>query len=1062
MRLRPAMIPVLMSLLLLSVSVYGQHASGSILGTVSDSNGAVVSDVSIKITNTGTGLVRETVTNESGNYRVDDLPIGTYTVESEAVSFKKEVRSGIQLDIGARARVDVALKFSGAAEQVATVSDVPAIQTDDAMSAQVVDERIAITLPLNGRDVTQLATIVPGTFTSRPGSSLAGLGGIAVAGLNENTNQVLLDGINDNGTGTMEIAARINPDAIGELKVLTGNYPAQYGRYAGAQIEVATKSGSNGLHGAGFGFVRNDNVDARNVFDPYPLASLPEFRRYQYGLTVGGPIVKDKLFYFAGYQGQRQAMFETTAPTVPLTTFWSGNLSQMPQIATDPNTGLPFPGNQIPSNRIHPISAMFRPYWPIATKNTLFQNASADLAQPDNFSQPNGRIDWIINPEHSLNVSYNYVYDRLKELAAVGNPDVPGFASDTRVAAQALSFSETWIVNPDVVNQFRAGFGRLRRNRMQENGSQNLNAAFGILGTTADTEPQAWGLPYVAISGFSRIGDNTNMPQPRTHQSWTMGDTVSIVKGNHGIKVGTDYFLQQMNLVIFNDARGAFNFDGSRTGNPFADFLLGLPSMSQRQPPLAPLNANPRRTSINGFVQDDWRAMRDFTMSFGLRYEYTGHLREKFGKLSAFDPTLNKGLGGIRMVGDSPLWDNAVATLQGLYPSLTIVRESDQLSRNNGHGLAPRIGMAIALADNTAVRGAYGIFYSMDTLCNCDFYSQAPFNLTQTFTAADGISWDNPWGVATGTGITMSGIDPNLAEPYYQHWNVDLQHQTIAGILVDFSYQGRKGSKLARSRDINQPLKPQISSVRPYANFGSIAYVEGSGSSIYHGIQTRVEKRTSHGQSFLVSYMFGKMIDDVTTTPQNSYNLRAERALSSDDVRHRLSASFIAALPFGPNQRFHQGLHGVSRGLFAGWEFAGIIRANSGSPLTPTLSIARSGTGNAGWDRPNLVGNPKLAKPTAQGWWNTSAFALPAAGTFGSAGRNILIGPGAMNVDASLVKNVYVKDSHDIQVRFEFFNALNHANFNNPLSTSTDSTNFGVVSSALPSRQIQVGLKYLF
>jgi hypothetical protein len=280
--------------------------------------------------------------------------------------------------------------------------------------------------------------------------------------------------------------------------------------------------------------------------------------------------------------------------------------------------------------------------------------------------------------------------------------------------------------------------------------------------------------------------------------------------------------------------------------------------------------------------------------------------------------------------------------------------------------------------------------------------------------------------------------------------------------VVDVSYQGKKGTKLSRIRDINQPLNPALSSVRPFANFNRVNYLEYSGNSNYHGLHTRIERRTSRGEAFLLSHVWGKMIDDTSSSPQNSYRQDLERALSNDHQSHRFSISYILPLPFGPGERFGQGATGVVKHLISGWEITGIARASSGSPLTPVLSVAHSGTGNTGWDRPNLVGDPQLDSPTAKGWWNRAAFALPDPRSFGNAGRNILLGPGNATGDVSLLKKIDVTEAQQLQLRFEFFNVTNTPNYNNPSSRNTNATNFGVIASALPSRQIQLGMKYLF
>ena len=366
---------VLFLLCLLAAPLRAQLSSGSILGAVTDAGGAVIPGVVVTVANPSINLSRTVVTNEDGNFRVDQLPVGTYTVTLEKAGFRKEVRSNVRVDIDQRVRMDAALTTGAVSETVNVTADASLLQRDDSALGQVVEERKIVTLPLNGRNFSQLAYIVPGAFAPRPGSNLGNRGGFAVAGLHESYNQFLLDGINNNGAGTMEINARINIDAVGEFKVQTGVYQAQYGRYSGAQVDVVTKSGTNEMHGTAFAFTRNDNLDTRNPFDTNIAkgAPLPEFKRHQYGGTIGGPILRDRLFFFAGFQGQRQAKFVTSTPSVPLPQFFTGDLSAYAAPIRDPQkTGACtaadrtacFPGNLIPSSRISPIALKFQSFWP--------------------------------------------------------------------------------------------------------------------------------------------------------------------------------------------------------------------------------------------------------------------------------------------------------------------------------------------------------------------------------------------------------------------------------------------------------------------------------------------------------------------------------------------------------------------------------------------------------------------------------------------------------------------------------------------------------------------------
>ena len=1076
---------VLFLLCLLAAPLRAQLSSGSILGAVTDAGGAVIPGVVVTVANPSINLSRTVVTNEDGNFRVDQLPVGTYTVTLEKAGFRKEVRSNVRVDIDQRVRMDAALTTGAVSETVNVTADASLLQRDDSALGQVVEERKIVTLPLNGRNFSQLAYIVPGAFAPRPGSNLGNRGGFAVAGLHESYNQFLLDGINNNGAGTMEINARINIDAVGEFKVQTGVYQAQYGRYSGAQVDVVTKSGTNEMHGTAFAFTRNDNLDTRNPFDTNIAkgAPLPEFKRHQYGGTIGGPILRDRLFFFAGFQGQRQAKFVTSTPSVPLPQFFTGDLSAYAAPIRDPQkTGACtaadrtacFPGNLIPSSRISPIALKFQSFWPAPIRAGLARNATALIPTPDNFTQPTGKVNWHLNSRHAFNATYNF-YDN-KFLEILGN-DLPQFVSDSLVRSQSFSLGETWMISATMINEFRAGFSRLNRSRLSPNRDRNYNQEFGIPGTAADTEQAAWGVPLVNITGFSLVGDGSTLPQPRIEMPISASDTVSLQRGNHSFKFGGDYFAQVINgALLLANGRGQFVFTGSVTGNAFADFLLGLPAQTIRQPPLGPITSYSRRHSFSLFAQDDWRVSRALTLNLGVRYDAFGTLNEKNGKAATFDPSLNGGRGGIRMVGTNPFWDNSVATYQRLFPALTIARGSERLYEPDRNNVAPRIGLAWTPLGKTVVRAGYGIFFQIQEAGFNEFFNNPPFNLSQTFSnAAAGIAWSNPFGgVAGAPSLTVVSIDPNLATPYVQRWTLDIQREVPGGIVLDAAYVGNKGTKLRQTRDINQPRDRSsaaaVTASRPFAGLAAIAQQENSASSIYHGLQVRAEKRTGNGTTFLLSYIFGKMIDNAViaganvppaaTLPMNSYDIALERSLSTDDVRHRLSVSYIYPLPFGKGRRWLAKANGVGNAILGDWELSGIYRANTGSPFNPVISVDNSRT-TVRRDRPNLIGNPNLSNPTPGKWWDAAAFAIPAAGTFGTAGRNILTGPGVSLWDFSVQKNFRVREGQQLQFRFDLFNFLNHPNFNTPVAT-VNAANFGAVSTAQDSRQMQLGLRYSF
>ncbi len=1050
--------------LLLCAVAFGQVSTGTILGTAQDASGALIPGVQITATNQGTNQARQVISNETGNYRIEPLQPGTYVVTAELSGFRREVRSGVMVNVDNRVRIDFSLKVGELTETVEVSAVAPLIQADDSQVGQVMVQRQVTELPLNGRNFSALAYLTPGAFAPRPGSHLSDRGGFVAAGLEEKANQLLVDGINNNGASTMEAATRVNIDTVAEFKIQTQNYAAQYGRYAGAQVDAITKSGTNEIHGTLFGFTRNDNLDARNFFDPWPLAKKPEFKRHQYGATIGGPIKKDKAFFFFGFQGQRQKYSRTTNPTVPLPQFWSGDLSRIAKVIRNPVTGVAFPNNQIPASMLDPTALKFRPYFFVEpTRDTLSRNATAFIDEPESFWQPSIKINYSLNEHHQLNGTWSMYDSYVMEWNIAGRPELPNYDMCCGVKNQHIALSEIWTISTTVVNEFRAGLARVHRLRSPFLNDKNYaRDVFGIVGTAGDVDPAAFAVPLVTITGYSQVGLGST--QPRADGNWMIVDTLGIQKGNHAIKFGADLFRQYENIIFPTVQAGSFNFTGSYTGEAMADFLLGLPDTTQRGYPIGPLSQYPRRWSSNYFVQDDWKAGKNLTLNYGLRWEPTFSLDEKWGRLSSFDPTLSGGKGGIRIQDADKKYEGAIATFQKLYPGVEIKRESGPLYANSWKNFAPRFGFAWTPfgRTSTVVRSGYGIFYTIDDLCLCQYFKSPPFELNQRFVKNDRPTFADPWPAnAVNGAITADGIDgKNFRNAYYQHWNLGIQHELPMGVIVDASYVGKKGNRIGDStRDINQP----VNGVKPFPLFGPVSWNESRGNSMYHALQSRVEKRTSTGLTLLVSYSWSKLIDDVPSngSVRDAHNLRIERGLGQEDMRHRFSASYVYALPVGRGKHFMSGLSTVPDALLGGWEFSGIVRMNSGSPYTPTISIDNSGFGRRA-DRPDMIGNPKLDHPNpTTGWWNKAAFQLPAPGTVGNAAKGSLIGPGYRGTDISLMKRFHVAEAKDLQFRLEAFNALNQSNFTS-VSTTFNASTFGTAGAALDSRQIQLGLKFIF
>jgi hypothetical protein len=1034
--------------------------------------------VAVKVTATNTGLVHETITNESGTYRVEPLPPGPYQVEANLSGFKAEVRT-IALNIEP-ARIDFTLVVGSVSEVVNVEGQAPILQTDDSSLGQLVDERKIVDLPLNGRDFSQLTYIVPGAYAPRPNSNLGYRGGFSLQGELENTNQYLLEGLAVNSPGIFEVAIHTNLDAIGEFKVQTSGYEAEYGRFAGGQVDSILKSGTNNFHGSAFGFFRNSAVgQARNFFDPYPRTYNAGFRRGQYGAVLGGPIIKNKSFFFFGYQGQRLQAAPPQAITVPLPDFFSGDLSKLSGTIKDPTTGQPFGGNIIPQNRLSPIALGFQQFWPLPTISGLTNNATTLLVQPDNFNQESIKLDHELTSRQHASLSYTLNNEQFVE--SESNPSLSLFETQGSVKAWTLSLGHVFTVSPTVINELRIGGSDYQRGHYTTDldRSKNWDAILGISGVQANPAPggppsapdsTAFGVPYVTVTGYAELGNPYSNPQPRKELAFTTRDIFSIDRGKHSMKFGVDWLAYQVNQIHEFNARGSFSFTGGITGNAMADFLLGLPAVTQRAPVFDSNMRYARKKSLDFFAQDAWRVTSTLTLNYGIRLEENFAAHEKFGHISSYDPAT----GGLRIPLDlnkitDPRDQQAITAYRALYPGLPMT--TGPWVNDNLNNVAPRFGFAYSPsgASNMVIRGGYGIFYQIQALSSVLNLDSAPFVLTQRFTNADNVTFANPWGNGIGSNTIAVGetIDQNEKDPYYQDWNLDVQRQLPRGFLLDVTYQGKKGTDLIRSHDINQPLN-LITGIRPIANFSSISYSESSGRSIYHGLQVRSERRSATGLTYLFSFAWSKLIDDLAT-PEDATNQRAARGLAVDNDKFRTTLSLVYQLPVGHDKKFMTHAPSGVDALLGGWELSGISRANSGYNFTPHISTNNSGTGDNN-DRPNQICNPGLdSSATVKAFWNRNCFAMPAPHTFGNAATGSLVGPGFTAQDFTLMKILKPRESQQVQVRLELYNAFNHANFNDP-STTWNAATFGTIGSTVATqgssigdaREFQFALKWIF
>lgn len=1023
-------------------------------------NRALISGAHIKLTNEETNETRNVESSANGEYSLASLKAGRYKIESNATGFEV-FSASFELAVNQELRIDFDLVTSGS--NVVTIDASKDLKEDSASLGAVIENRQVTGLPLDGRNFYELTLLVPGAVPAAPGSAGSARGDFAfsVNGAREDANNFLLDGVYNVDPKLNTFGVRPSVDAIREFEMLTSTYDASFGRNPGAQVNVILNSGSNDLHGSLFEFHRNAALDARNFFAP-ANEPKPKYIRNQFGGAVGGPIKRDRTFFFADYEGTRSREGITRVTNVPTAQERVGNFSQsLFGVPINPFTQLPFDNGQIPSFLISPIGRSIAALYPLPNRNAAFQNFVSSPVQQDDNDSFDVRVDHRLTDRADLAVRYSFGdRDLFEPFTGPNFSVVPGFGDTVKRRSQNVMAALTFVLTPKLVNETRLAFSRVASSVTQQ--ASVLNSAVGLPTVSPLTRDQ--GLSFITITGFSPLGDEGNNPQNSVTNVYQVLNNASYVHGNHVIKFGADLRFSQQNAFRDVESRGRLQFSpfGQITGNALGDLLLGLPFLTS----VARVdNAQHIRTqSYNFFINDSFRIRRNLTITGGLRYEYNTPPVDAQDRANVYD--VNTGT----LV---PVGTNGVP------------RSGFEADKNN---FAPRVGFAWTVGSDqrTVLRGGYGVYYDQSPLAPAEaLYFNSPYFDNNIFFSLPGLplTLNNPFPTFFPFPLPDSAlaIQRDLRTGYMQHWNFNVERQLGQKSIVELAYVGSKGTKLLTARDINQPqpsvLPPGLPFVpRPNPRFDDIDLLESRANSNYNALQARFQQRLSRGLSALVSYTWSKSIDDASNFftsagdpnfPQNSYNVSAERGRSNFDVRQRLSASYSYMFPFGKGRNYLADSGWVTT-LLTGWETYGIVTLQTGRPFTVALlsEIDNSGTGRSilGFganDRPNVVGNPELSNPTTGRWFNTSAFAFPAPGTFGNAGRNILDGPSYQNVNASIVKNTALTETVNLQFRTEFFNLFNHPNFNLP-DNFLGSPTFGVISSARDPRHIQFGLKLLF
>ena len=1021
--------------LLACSTLHAQDVSGSVAGTVLDPSGATAA-ADIQAAHAETGRVYESRAEADGRYRFPSLPPGTYELSLSAENLAAPT-ARVQVRVGTRIQLDFRLQLKAANFSFEVAEATPRIEAGSTAIGTVIDREEMRNLPLNQRVFLPLTLLAGGAHASAPGSELSTQNdsGFHVAGGREVSNNFLLDGIDNNDLYINRIVVSPPLDTVREFRLHASGYQAEYGRSAGAQVNVVSRSGTRDLHGSAYHYLRNDALDARNYFDPAG-SGIPPYRRNQFGTALGGSLGK-RTFLFGGAEGTRIRDAATRTAAVPTERMLAGDFSASDGPVIDPFARAPFPNNRVPVERQSAAGRAVADYWPTPNRADPVQNFVATPVGDGLVNQVSGRLDRDTSDHGRFFGRYNLGHARTFD--PYSDSDVPGFGSFTVDRGQHLAVAYSHAFSANTLLEVRSGFNRLRRDVLHQNSGNDISSEIGIPGLSED--PRFVGFPGINVAGFASLSDDTALPIQRRSSTFHTSVHVTRAGNRHRLKWGGEHRAVRIDGTQGLFGRGQFNFLGAISQHPVSDLLLGIPTYSIRT--VVDNDFRQRAGFWNGYAQDDWTVARGLTVSLGLRYEFNAPAYDADDRFMQFD------LDGARLVE----------------PGTTALgRAGYAADRNN---FAPRIGIAWNPGNTLVVRGSYGVFYDANVLeANSGLYFNPPyFDLQLFFPSAVSLpTLANPFpGEGVVPPASVNALQPDFRTAYAQRWNAGFERSLPGGVVARATYIGAKGTKQLRRRNLNQPAPGEgpVDSRRPTPGFANIALFESGASSTYHSAVFGLERRFGDSLGFRAAYTWAKSIDDVSaflasdgdqSFPQDSHDFSAERGLSNFDQRHRFAASLQYATPFR---------HWLARD----WQTYAIATAGSGRPLTPQLSVDNSNTGNTGGifgsDRPNLVGDPRVGSPTPEAFFARSAFAIPAPRTFGDAGRNILTGPGVLSIDIALVRSVQLAESVKVEVRAEAFNLTNRTNFDLPERTF-DVPTFGRVLSAGQARQLQLGLRLTF
>ena len=1078
--------------------VLGQNVTATLTGTVMDSSGGAVVNASVAARNQKTGVEYGTRTNDVGVYTIPALPIGVYIVHAEAQGFKVTNTSSLTLETGQTARVDIKLEIGAVTESVDVVTIAPILQTDSAVVGQVITGSTATALPLNGRNFAQLTLLVPGaqhtdqmSFTT-PGALNGGRP--YVNGNREQGNNFMIDGLDANEQQDNLIGYNPSPDALAEIRVETNNYSAEFGNVAGAVVNTIIKSGTNAFHGNGFEFLRNDKFDSNTYENKQSGAPKAQLKQNIFGGTVGGPVVKNKLFFFGDYQGTRIDQPGGATGSVAPASWRNGDFSNLLSsgvILKDPVTGAVFPGNIIPTARFSPVARALLAdtnAYPLPTNGALTANYAGEQQFQTHVNQGDVKVDANLSAADSMFARFSVA----RTDASTGRALYP-LAMGTSTQRPSYSFAGNWrrLLSSVALNELRIGFNQTRNDQVFTDpaGLGNYNQTLGIPGQQAIP-----GMSQINISaaGLDSIGALAANSQSRNNV-FQVSDKISRSSGRHFLSAGGQWLHSSMSRQYASNSGmlGGFVFGGRFTGNAFSDFLLGAVS-AKAIGGSAPWEQLQSRLGL--FAEDDVRMNSKLTLNLGVRWEYFSPLVEKDDHQLNYDLTTGKALfaGAVRSDVCATFRPGcATGSNRGLYDPYY-------------KGFAPRLGFAYTLNDRSVIRGGYGIVQYMEGAgANNRLPQNSPFTPVdsgRTYTATPG-SITNGFQDVTSGAVDALGVgqlkvyDPNLRPQITQQWNVFVERELTNHMSLNVGYVGMHGSHMLEFKDSNQPLpgtgnastwvdaelRRPLRSILPDA-----AAVRTTGSDAranYNGLQAVVRQRYAEGLEFMASYTLSKAMQDNPgfygagwggssnfighsgsgTGYTQSRNPEVDYGPSFFDVRHNLVLSGNYEIPYGKGRRNGASASALKDTVLGGWNVSTIVTMHTGFPVTVIDLSGRSLQPSFAFERPNRIGDGSVANGSWDKWLDSSAFSTAALGTFGNSEVGILRAPGYWNVDMGIDKHFNIGQSRYAVFRLEAFNIFDHASKGMPNNNFGDLPNFGkITTSASGPRILEFALKFQF